>query len=149
MPPLRGGGNGRSTGISSGDVKHGISPTSKPKQGRLGPLVNTQVELQGVETAALLDTGFPTSIASLEFLVEAKLKQKLKDQSHEEWEESFNQTIESPGVTLQSYGGSHVFTVGQTEIAIKRGPYSQKTTMQVQKNAPVSLLNLTNLKPML
>ena len=41
---------------------HGISPTSKPKQGHLGPVVNAQVELKGY---ALLDTDSLASITSL------------------------------------------------------------------------------------
>ena len=68
---IRGGEDGKSTSISSG----GISPTSKPKQGHLGPIVNTQLELEDVKTDALLDTDSPASITSLEFLIEAKLKQ--------------------------------------------------------------------------
>lgn len=122
---------------------HGISPTSEPK---LGPVVATQVELEGIEANALLDTGSPASMISLEFLTEAKLSQKPEDQSHEEWKKSFKPTVHAPEVTLQSYGGSRVFTVGQTEVTIS--PYSLKATVQVQRNAPVPLLG-TNLQPML
>ena len=38
--------------------------------------MNAQVELVGVKTDALLDTGSPASIVSLEFLIEARLRQK-------------------------------------------------------------------------
>jgi hypothetical protein len=77
------------------------------------------------------------------------LKERPASQSHEEWEESFKRTIRPPKVTLQSYGETHIFTVGQTEVTLKRGPYSLKTTVQIQKNAPVPLLIGTNLQPML
>ena len=106
------------------------------------PIDNAVVELEGVKTEALLDTGSPATIVSLDFLISARLSQKPVEQNQEEWEEDFKKTVQSP---LQSYGGKRIFTVGQTEVTIRRGEYSVTATVQVQSDAPVPLLIGTNL----
>ena len=125
---------------------HGISPIEDTNKEHLGPVVNAKAELDGVETDALLDTGSPASIVSLDFLIEARLKQKANDHSREEWEENFKKSVQPPTVSLQSYGGDRIYIVGQTEVTIRRGPYSVQATVQVQSNAPVPLLIGTNLQ---
>ena len=45
--------------------------------------MNAEVKLEGSKTDALLDTGSPARIVSLEFFIEARLKQKSDDQSRE------------------------------------------------------------------
>ena len=119
---------------------HGICPVDNLQAGQLGPIVNAGVELEGVKTEALLDTGSPASIVSLDFLISARLSRKPIEQSQEEWEEDFKKTVWSPEVALQSYGGNRIFTVGQTEVTIMRGEHSATATVQVQSDDPVPLL---------
>ena len=90
--------------MQSRGVIHGLSSIDEHNRGHLGPVINAQVELEGVTTNALLDTGSPATIVSLEFLIKARLKQKPANQSREEWEESFKETVQLSDVTLQNYG---------------------------------------------
>ena len=131
--------------MQSRGIIHGLSAIDEHKQEHLGPVIKAQVELEGVDTDALLHTGTPATTVSLEFLVKARLKQKPANQSREEWEESFKETVQLPEVTL--WGNyMHVNTVGQTEVTIKRGSYSLEATVQVQRKGPVPLLIVTNLQ---
>ncbi len=125
---------------------HGITPIDKTEREHLGPIVSAEVELEGVKADALLDTGSPATIVSLEFLINARLSQKPDDQSREEWEEYFKKTVQAPDVVLQSYGGNRIFTVGQTEVTIQHGQHSIRAVVQVQRNAPVPVLIGTNLQ---
>ena len=50
---------------------------------QLRPTPTAMVKLEGSETEALLDTGSPVTIVSLQFLLEALAKQKRKKQSPE------------------------------------------------------------------
>ena len=127
----------------------GISSTSENAKAHLGPIISTTVELEGTTTDVLIDTGSPATIVSLEFLIEARQKQKPTNQSLEEWEESFKSSISAPEVTLQNYGGDQINIVGQTKVVIKRGPYSLETTVQVQRHGPLPILIGTNLQPKL
>lgn len=74
----------------------GITPVNSDNGTQLGPVIKTQVELEGHPTEALLDTGSPVTIASLEYVIKVLLGQKPEDQTREVWEESFKQKIEPP-----------------------------------------------------
>ena len=123
-----------------------ITSTDANKQMHLGPVISTKVELEGSITDALLDTGSPATIVSLEFLMKALWKQKPAEQSREEWDEYFKKRTEPPDVTLQNYGGDRINTVGQVRVTISRGAYSHETVIQVQRHGPVPLLIRTNLQ---
>ena len=69
-------------------------------------VIKAQLELEGVAIDALLNTRSPATIISLEYLIKARLKQKPTNQSREEWEESFKETV--PEVTL--WGKSHKYS---------------------------------------
>ena len=128
---------------------HGISCVDGHREEHLGPVINAQVELDGVMTDALLDTGSPATIISLEYLIEIRSKQRPAGQSQGDWEDSFKRTVQPPEVTLQNYGGSRINTVGQTQVTIKRGPFTIEATVQVQRKAPIPMLLGTNLQPKL
>ena len=123
-----------------------ITSTDANKQMHLGPVISTKVELEGSTTDALLDTGSPATIASLEFLMKALWKQKPAEQSREEWDEYFKKRIEPPDVTLQNYGGDRINIVGQVRVTIGRGAHSHEAVIQVQRHGTVSLLIGTNLQ---
>ena len=128
---------------------HGISSPDAKNSPHLGPIIYSEVQLKGVPVRALLDTGSPATIVSLEFLIEARWKTKPPLLTREQWEHDFKKKLESPAITLQNYGGDRLNVVGQTQVVISRGDYSQMAIVQVQKGAPVPLLIGTNLQPQL
>ena len=125
---------------------HGISSPDAKDNPHLGPMIYSEVQLEGIPVQALLDTGSPATIVSLEFLIEARWKTKPPHLTREKWEEDFKKKLKSPEITLQNYGGDRLNVVGQTQVAISRGDYSQMAVVQVQKGAPVPLLIGTNLQ---
>ena len=53
---------------------------------------------------ALLDTGSPSTIVLLEFLLEALAKQKKPEETPHEWQARVEQKMEPPTIPLCSYG---------------------------------------------
>ena len=109
---------------------HGIRPAEKVMGVKLGPCVTTELEFEGCKVEALLDTGSPVTIVSLEFLIEALWKQKTPNLSLEEWEEMVKGRIEPPVITLHSYGGGKLHTVGQLHARVSRGQFSCDVVVQ-------------------
>jgi len=127
---------------------HGI--TCSEQQGvRLGPTPTTEVNLEGTDVQALLDTGSPVTIVSVQFLFQALAKHRLPSQSIEEWQDSVRARLQHSNVTLQSYGGGKLNIIGQIEVTLERGSHRTKALVQIQNKAPVQLLIGTDLLPSL
>lgn len=84
---------------------HGIRPPESMEGAVLGPTITAEVELEGEPVKALIDTGSPVTIVSLEWLLHALAKQRPPGQSPDEWEREVKAKIEPSTVTLHSYGG--------------------------------------------
>ena len=52
---------------------------------QLGPTLTSEVQFEGCPVNALLDTGSPSTIISLEFLLDALAKQKKPEETPQEW----------------------------------------------------------------
>ena len=115
----------------------------------LGPTLTAEVELEGSCVNALLDTGSPVTIASLEYLLSAWKKQCTADQTPEDWRRAVEKRLEEPQLTLQHYGGGQLNTVCQVKVHIARDGYSADAVVQVHKGAPTNLLLGTDLLPKL
>ena len=98
------------------------------------------MKLEGIPVKALVDTGSPSTIVSLKFLVEALAKQKKPDESPAQWRERVERRLEPPGPRLKSYSGEKLNTVCQIKASISRGEHSAECVVRVQKGAPVDLL---------
>ena len=48
---------------------HGLPPRNKAQDSQLGPTLTTKVQVEGVSVQALLDTGSPASIISLDLVL--------------------------------------------------------------------------------
>ena len=129
---------------------HGISSSGDAKNGvELGPSITAEVEVEGVPVQALLDTGSPVTIVSLDFLIRALLKKKSPNQTIPAWKKELMAKIEPPTVSLHNYGGGKVNTIGQSKLHIKREPFSHELVVQVEKDGAVPLLIGTNLQQQL
>ena len=67
-----------------------------------------QVEFEGEQIKALLDTGSPVTIVSLVFLLKVWAKKRTSEQSPEEWRKQVEKKLEPTPFALQNYGGSRL-----------------------------------------
>ena len=111
----------------------------------LGPTLTTEVDVEGSPVKALVDTGSPSTLMSLDFLLKVLAKQRKTGETPQEWRDRMQQRMEPPGPRLSSYGGEQLNTVCQIKVDISRGNHKTVSTVQVQKGAPIDLLLGTDL----
>ena len=103
----------------------------------LGPVVTSEV---GVDGSALLDTGSPVSIISLDYFLQTAVAKRPEDQSPADWGEEVQRRLLPSTMTLHSYGGVELPIVAQVSCKLSKGGFSTESLLQVQKEAPVDLL---------
>ena len=108
-------------------------------KGELGPTVTATVHIDGVPTEALIDTGSPSTIVSLEYAM-CVLRNKLPQFTNEEQWQAFVAEMKPPTVALKSYGGDELFLIGQWQVCLSTPGHTLNTMVQVQKDPPVKLL---------
>ena len=89
---------------------------------------------------ALLDTGSPISITSLEFFLKACEHNQKTNESPVEWGRAVKQRLQQPTMALRNYGGGELNIVSQVKCCVSRDDFIVETVLQVQKGAPVDLL---------
>ena len=112
---------------------------------RLGPTLKTQVLLEGEETTALLDTGSPVTIVSLEHLLQIFARNHEPGTTPEQWRRKVKERLQPTTLTLHNYGGDQLNIVRQVEVNLAYGDHSVVATIQVQAAAPTALLIGTDL----
>jgi hypothetical protein len=127
---------------------HGVEPGEKPEGSILGPIPTATVSVEGNPAKALIDTGSPVSIISLEFLVKM-LASEEEGQSPEVIRESVKSRLQPAPFHLKSYSGQNLLIVKQVRAKLSHGSYSIEAYIQVQKDTPVELLLGTDLQPQL
>ena len=88
---------------------HGV--TSSDVLGKLGPVLTSILEVEGEPVEALLDTGPPVTIISLEWLLQLLAKQRRKDQSPNEWKAEVENRLEPTTMVLQNYSADRLKVV--------------------------------------
>ena len=124
---------------------HGIEAGPTP----LGPVLTSKVQVDGATTKALLDTGSPVNIISLDFVLQAASAGRSKDQSPGNWGKEVCKCFQPTTVSLRSYGGAELPIVAQISCQLSRRGFSVESVLQVQKGAPVDLLLGTDTLPLL
>lgn len=127
---------------------HGVSPKPGGDHGTLGPIPTTTIEMEGTPTTAIIDTGSPVSIVSLEALVRA-LAKKMVGEDQDAIKESIKKRLSPSSMQLRGYGGEAIPIVKQGKVKLTRGSYSIEACLQVQSDAPTELLLGTDLQPQL
>jgi hypothetical protein len=97
-----------------------LQAQGKPDKVPLGPILTAWINFEGTDTKALIDTGSPVTIVSLEFAMEALAKQKKSDQTPDDWKKEVTARIQAPSAVLQGYGGGELHVVGQMECTLSR-----------------------------
>ena len=77
------------------------------------PIPTTEINLEGTNGQALLDTGSPVTIVSVQFLFRHLAKRCLSEQTTEEWKDSVRARFQYSSVNLKSYGGGKLNIIGQ------------------------------------
>ena len=127
---------------------HGVaSDQSDSTSVKLGPAVYAEIEFEGYHVRALVDTGSPATIVSLECRLSALAEGRPRDQTPLEWESAVKQRLEPPEITLRSYGGGKLDIIAQLSVTVRSGMHCKEAVVLVQKEAPVDLLLGTDLQP--
>ena len=73
---------------------HGITAPESNEGAPLGPTIHGEVEFESMPGWALLDTGSPITIASLDCVLQALAKQRTPEQMPDAWEKMVRATVE-------------------------------------------------------
>ena len=92
---------------------HGLLSTNKTHDSQLGPTLMSEVQVEGVPVQALLDTGSPATIISLDLIVQVLAERKPKEQTPEQWKTEVRQKLEPSTISLQNYGSGRIELVQQ------------------------------------
>lgn len=128
---------------------HNVTPESSDDNRKLGPIITANVQLEGMNVTALLDTGSPVSIVSLDKFLMACAQARPQGQSPDEWEAEIRSKLHPSTVTLRNYGGGEISIVGEVNATIVHGSHEIEAPLQVQPEASVDLLLGTDLMPSL
>ena len=115
----------------------------------LGPTLTSEVAIEGKTVKALLDTGSPVTILSLDHLFNHWAQQKKAGQTVEQWKEEVRNRLQNPSLILRNYGGNELDILKETTVKLERGGYSCTAVVLLQKNPPHDLLIGTDLLPLL
>ena len=116
---------------------HGIE--TLPVQGTvtLGPVLRSVVGLDSKPVHALIDTGSPVSIVSLEFYLKTAAERR---QAQHEWARDVCEKLQPTTVSLRNYGGDKLAIVSQVKCQLTSDREAIETVVQVQKGAAEDLL---------
>ena len=124
---------------------HILRPQGEANGPVLGPVISVEVMLEGHSVKALLDTGSPVTIASIECVLDAFAKQRTPKQSVEEWKQVVQNKFQEPTLSVNNYGGGEVNVIGQLPVTLQVENKECQATILVQKGAAVDLLLGTDL----
>ena len=91
-----------------------------PSKSNLGPTIVSQVEVNSISTDALLDTGSPVTIISLDFAMIVLAWERPKFNSVKEWETATLKKFEPPEVSLKNNGGGQLDIMAQLPVQISQ-----------------------------
>ena len=132
---------------SNAGVLNVVPSTGSTAKSRLGPTVFFPVKVNGMLTNALVDTGSPATIFSLQFVLRFLTGLRKPDETDEQWRQATMKKFQDPDVILKSYGGQRLDFMAQVELSLSRGDRETKRTVLVRKDAPNDLLIGTDVQP--
>ena len=133
----------------SSDVLCTMSGDEKGSENRLGPSVLAEIHVNGVPTTALIDTGSPATIISLDYVLSLMRGEREEGQSPEKWRAATLKRFAPPEVSLKNYGGHPLNILSQTKLHLTQGKHAIEATVLVQKGAPNNLLVGTDVQSLL
>ena len=125
---------------STAAVIRNVTESNQTPASKLGPTITTEVEVNGISTEALVDTGSPVTIISLDFAMIVMAKERNQFTNVKEWQEATLKKFETPQVSLKNYGGEPLDIMAQLPVRITQGEYNANIKVLVRKDAPNHLL---------
>ena len=107
---------------------------------KLGPTVFAPIAVNGVVAKALVDTGSPATLISLDFILQVFAEQRDPSQTVRQWKEEVRKKFLTPSISLQNYGGHRLDVLAQVYVTLSQGNRHVNARVFVQKNAPNELL---------
>ena len=124
------------------NVLHGSqdNPEEGKKMGRpiQGPIVEAEIYLEGHPTKALIDTGSPISIVSIDFLLQVLNRNRPEGTSN--WAHSIKDKLQPPRMTVRNFGGGEVNVICQCAVSLAYGEHSCDATVLIQKGVSQGVL---------
>ena len=127
-------------------VTHTVSLTTRDKTSKLGPSVFVKLGVNGVLTDALIDTGSPATIVSLQFILGILANSKDDSQTVQEWRNETLERFAAPAVTLTGCGGNRLNIIAQIPVVLSQGERKTEAVVLVQKGATHNVLLGTDLQ---
>ena len=128
---------------------HGVTSSDETTPTKLGPVIYSEVKVDGMKMTALIDTGSPMTLMSLKQAVQMLALKKGDFNSLQEWKETMMARFQIPTVMLKSYSGDRLNIVAQLPVTLTQGDHKVSSVVLIQKNAPNDLLIGTDLQPAL
>ena len=128
---------------------HGVEAETEVSNSMLGPTIRTPIQVNVVTADALVDTGSPATIISLELLLKVLAHNRPPGQMPADWQEATLAKSATPQVTLNSYGGHQLDLTVQIQVQLSQGPHTTDAVVLVVKGAPNELLLRIDLQPQL
>ena len=97
----------------------------------LGPVLTSEVGVDGSTVKALLDTGLPVSIISLDYFLQTAVAKRPEDQSPADWGEEVQRRLLPSTMTLRSYGGVELPIMAQVSCKLSKEGFSTESLLQV------------------
>ena len=105
-----------------------------------GPIVEAEICLEGHPAVALIDTGSPISIVSIDFLLQILNRNRPEDTSKEDWASSVKDRLQPPRMTVRNFGGGEVNVICQCTVSLTCGEHKCDATVLVQKGVSQGVL---------
>ena len=128
-------------------VMNTLAADGESGDGKLGPTVFTEIQGNGIPTRALIDTGSPATVTSMDFVVDIFTKERRSQQTPQQWEEETMKKLSPPAVSLKAYSGHRLDILCQ--VCLKLSHSDRGATVLVQEGAPNKQLLGTDVQPKL
>ena len=119
------------------------------RESGLGPAVYTEIKVNGVPTTALVDTGSPATIISLDHALEVLMAVQRPQLTPCQQKEEVAHKFSLPEVALSAYGGHRLDILCQVCLMLTQGDKIVEGVVLVQQGAPNDLLLGTDFQPQL
>ena len=100
---------------------HVLQPKGNVTGPSLGPAVSVELSVEGQPVKALVDTGSPVTIISIDCLLDILAKNQKAGQSKEEWKQEVEKRFLPSTLAINSFGGGEVNVISQLTTNLKRG----------------------------
>ena len=118
---------------NSNYVQYVLKPKGEAQGPVLGPTVSVEVLQEGQMVNALVDTGSPITIASIDCLLDVFEKLRTPNQTLEEWQQEVKDRFQTVSLSVNNYDGDEVNIIGQLPVSLKLGDKECCAIILVQK----------------